>query len=507
MQEVSIMDTHMRDSHRRIITGTIILSVLANLGTLGIYLSGKGSANLSLALLGKEFLSAALIVLIAILIINKFPQEKWSKYVIVTMVGLILFITNWLMSGNREVFANFYLLMILSLLYLDMWVSIFACILVLILHTAMLVVAPQAIPLGDTTSLLAVRYFGFIFFGIASVIAASVTSKLLQTSIDKEKQSQELSGNLHTVVAGVATQADLVAASSGQLLCSATESGKAAEQVSSSVESLSEAAAEGAVFATKTTELVRKVSVAVGKAGNNVQLVNNQTVQFKNIVEDGLSAIKDQSSRMEESKQAQNSVSQAVYILNDKSKQIEEIVGLITGIANQTNLLALNAAIEAARAGEAGRGFAVVAEEVRKLAEESGQAAKNIAHLITEIQQGMNITVSEISRSNHINTEQEAAVKTTQERFGNIEQGAKNIAAAIHEVAALLQEVLGSTDEMVSNIEKISAVNEEYAASTQDITALSEQQAYSVNSIVNMARDLAGAAEELRTLAVAVKEN
>ncbi len=506
MQENDILINHIRKSHRLLITGSIVIIILANLATLGIFLSGNGSASLSLARLVKEMITSAFIILATVFLLKKYPDQVWGKYLTIVMVGSMLFSFNSIMSGSPEVFANFYLLMVFGLLYLDMQVSVFAFILVLILHTNLLLLVPEFIPKGDTAGLLAVRYFNFIFFGIASVIAASVTSKLLYNSIDKEKHAQVLTENLQAVVAGVATQAELVATSSNQVLRSASDSGKAAEQVNASVESLAEAASDGALFASQTTELVRKMAQALGNAGKNVQLVNTQTLQFRDIVEDGLEAMQEQGVRMQESKQAQESVSKAVDILNERSKQIEEFVSLITGIADQTNLLALNAAIEAARAGEAGRGFAVVAEEVRKLAEESAQAAQNIVKIIGEIQQGMSTTINEIKRSNRINTEQGNAVKTTQERFGMIEEGAQRITAAIQEVSAVVQEVLSSTEQMVNNIENISAANEESAASTQEITALSEQQAFSAKSIETMISDLAGAAEELRTLVAEFKQ-
>jgi methyl-accepting chemotaxis protein len=205
---------------------------------------------------------------------------------------------------------------------------------------------------------------------------------------------------------------------------------------------------------------------------------------------------------MQESLEAQESVSQAVYMLGNKSQEIESIVELITAIANQTNLLSLNAAIEAARAGEAGRGFAVVAEEVRKLAENSAQAARDIARLITEIQQGIVLTVKEIDHSNQLYNQQEQAVNMTRQMFSHIEEGAHSITDAIQEVSAVLEEVLSSTDEMVQNMDNVAANNEESAASIQEIAALSKQQTDEVTSIVEMARKLAESSEQLKKLVV-----
>lgn len=504
MQENDMLIENMRNSHRLLIGAAIIIVVLANITTLLLYLTGKGSAELTLTKILIEIVGVTLTIGLTMLVVKKFPSSTWVRYITVIMLGICIFLFNIVMKSAPEIFANFYLVMGLSLIYLDMRLSVFATVLTLLLHTILIIVAPQIIPPGNMVQNMAVRYVNFIYFGIASAAVASVVSKVMRISIEKELQSANLTNSLQTVVAGVAAQAELVAQSATKLLISATDTGKAAQQVNASVESLAEAASEGAVYATKTTEVVKGMSLALGNAGDNVQLVNEQSLQFQHIVDQGMDAMREQNHMMQESNKAQESVSKSVYLLNDRSKRIEEIVGLITGIANQTNLLALNAAIEAARAGNAGRGFAVVAEEVRNLAEESRQAAQNIAQLISEIQQGMDITVAGIDHSNRINQGQENAVKKTQEMFTHIEQGAKNITGAIQEVAAVVEEVLSSTDEMVNNIENMSAGNQESAASTQEITALSEQQAISVKVIVDMIRELTGAAEDLRKLVAGV---
>lgn len=507
MQGNDLLLDNMQKSHWLLIRAAVIIVILANLTTLLLYFSGKGSAELTLIKIIIEILGVGSTIGLTTIVIKNYPDKTWGRYITIMMLGICILLFDIVMSGAPEVFADFYLVMGLSLLYLDIRMSIFATVLVLILHTLLVMVVPQILPPGEIARTLAVRYMTFIFFGIAAVAVASVVSRLMNVAIAKEEQATALSENLQTLITGVAAQADLVAQSSIHLLSSATDTGKAAQQVSASVESLAEAATEGAVFASKTTEVVKEMTLALGNAGSNVQLVNEQSLRFQNIVDQGMDAMRKQSRMMQESNRAQESVSKSVYVLNDRSKRIEEIVGLITGIANQTNLLALNAAIEAARAGEAGRGFAVVAEEVRNLAEESRQAAQNIASLIGEIQNGMNSTVAEIDHSNQISKEQETAVLRTHEMFSQIEQGTKNITGAIQEVSAILEEVLGSTDEMVGNIENISAGNEESAASTQEITALSEQQAISVREIVDMTRDLAGAAEDLRKLVAGFTDN
>jgi len=243
------------------------------------------------------------------------------------------------------------------------------------------------------------------------------------------------------------------------------------------------------------------MSVALESAGKHVLQVSNQSSQFNKIVEDGMEAMKQQTAFMQDSRTAQQRVSEAVHELNDKSAEIVKIVELITGIADQTNLPALNAAIEAARAGDAGRGFAVVAEEVRKLAEGSAEAAQNISRLIGEIQDGMHDTVKQIELSNKISEQQYEAVQKTQAMFAEVEQGASRINDAIQEISAILQQILASTEDVVGEVEQISASTEESAAATQQITALVNQQQEAVESVAKAIVNIEQSAAQLKELA------
>jgi len=174
-------------------------------------------------------------------------------------------------------------------------------------------------------------------------------------------------------------------------------------------------------------------------------------------------------------KDAVEESAEVVQGLGERSKQIGEIVSVITGIAEQTNLLTLNAAIEAARAGEAGRGFAVVADEVKNLAEESKGAAEKISTLIKETQ-----------------SETERAVKSMEAGTAEVEEGAnivnealvalENIAAGSQEVANMVEEISASTQQqqvgienVVKSIDGIAAVAQESAAGTQEASGAAQE--------------------------------
>ena len=189
------------------------------------------------------------------------------------------------------------------------------------------------------------------------------------------------------------------------------------------------------------------------------QDANRLALETSNLAEQGGSAV-------------QKSI-QAMTLIRESSRQIGEIIRVISEIASQTNLLALNAAIEAARAGEHGMGFAVVADEVRKLAERSNQAAREISSLIKESSQ-------RVEEGSHLSDETAAALK---EIIHGVEATAKEIA----EIASAAVEQAANAQEVSRAIQNVGQVTEQAAAGSEEMASSSEElgaQAQSLGELV-----------------------
>jgi len=179
---------------------------------------------------------------------------------------------------------------------------------------------------------------------------------------------------------------------------------------------------------------------------------------------------------------------ETVKELGKSSDQIGEIVTVIDDIADQTNLLALNAAIEAARAGEQGRGFAVVADEVRKLAERTTKATKEIAGMIKKIQADTAGAVSSMQEGTRQVDQGIAMADKAGNSLKEIVQVSQKVTDMVMQIAAASEQQSSASEQISQNVEAISTVTGQTASSTQQIARAAED----LNSLTDNLQQLVG---------------
>jgi methyl-accepting chemotaxis protein len=192
-----------------------------------------------------------------------------------------------------------------------------------------------------------------------------------------------------------------------------------------------------------------------------------------------------------------NSSAQVIDSLGARSNEISQIIDTISGIAAQTNLLALNAAIEAARAGEQGRGFAVVADEVRKLAEQSSEATKQISALIVEIQTDTQRAVAAMNKGTHEVSIGTDVVNTANQAFQEINDLVKTVSTQVQEISSEIQLTADGSNKIVEAVSEINGISETIVDQTQTVSAATEEQSASIEEIAASSQVLSNMALEL----------
>lgn len=277
------------------------------------------------------------------------------------------------------------------------------------------------------------------------------------------------------------------------------ETSASAEEVARTVEEIAKGATDQAAEAEKGAALTTNLANKFNDLNENT---DNMLVSASDVMEANLAGVKAMEELHEKTKlndEATEKIENAIIELDNKTKHIGDILETISSIAEQTNLLALNASIEAARAGEYGKGFAVVADEIRKLAEDSRDAADEIKEIVVNITSDSTRTVEIMKEVKERSIEQAEAVEHVNSSFNQISQAIDSISVKIESISEFVKEMNVDNENLVAAIENISAVSEETAAASQEVTASMQQQAMAVDEV-------ARAADRLNELSVKLND-
>lgn len=314
------------------------------------------------------------------------------------------------------------------------------------------------------------------------------------------EQFNEMLVMLGKMLAQVATTAKEVNNSAEQLSLGTEESVKVTEQIAAAIEQVAAGTDNQAKSIEETSNGITEMITHVQQVDEHVASVAEASEQANKATHDGDQAIIHTIEQMEAINNAVSVSAGTVRTLGERSNEIGQIVTVITGIAEQTNLLALNAAIEAARAGEQGRGFAVVAEEVRKLAEQSGEAAEKISVLIKEIQDETGKAVRAMEDGTVEVQQGIVVVQQAGHSFNEIGEAIKNMAVRANKVAARTQEMAFAANQAASAVENIASIAQETAASSEEVAAGTEEQTANMEELAASAASLSNIASQLQDL-------
>jgi len=276
---------------------------------------------------------------------------------------------------------------------------------------------------------------------------------------------------LHDIISQVAASTEHIASASEEISSSATQVAQSAETQKDQTSQVATAMQEMSSTVTQVSDNSRQASDNAKEAGDLARTGGSVVSQTVEVIKSVADATRDTSSKIEE--------------LGRSSDQIGQIIGVIDDIADQTNLLALNAAIEAARAGEQGRGFAVVADEVRKLAERTTQATKEIAQMIKTIQE-----------------ETKKAVQAMKSGTDKVDAGVESA----REAGAALEKIIHSADGVQDMVTHIATAATQQASATEQVNSNMEQIAKMVHQSSIGAQESARACQDLSNLALDLQQ-
>jgi len=249
----------------------------------------------------------------------------------------------------------------------------------------------------------------------------------------------------------------------------------ATQKVAQSMQEISAASATTAESIEEQNTMTQTIQEAIVETGDHSKKMVTIATDSNHGIQENLQVMEELKEQARQIAQTNCEVTEAMDRLQDKTKEVANIAGMILSISSQTNLLALNASIESARAGEAGRGFAVVAGQIRQLSEQTKKSTEAITGIVNELNENANEVVKAVEISVDAANSQSEKILSAAETFEKLNVNMADLVRIIQEIDTQISGLSDSNNRIVENISHLSAATEEVTASAEQVHQMSEQ--------------------------------
>lgn len=311
------------------------------------------------------------------------------------------------------------------------------------------------------------------------------------------KAADDMKSQLRQLILKVKESCEQVTASSQELNSHSSETSDASREISTFIEQIAASANHQYDKTNTLTTAIKNVASHFNEIADNTSKVKDMSHSTEEEANKGKEAVQNTINQIHVIRDTVQDLAEVIEKLNERSKAINSIVNVISDIAEQTNLLALNAAIEAARAGEQGKGFAVVAEEVRKLAEQSRDSAKNVTTIIKKIQEETKEVVAKMQYGFQEVEKGETIAIAAGESFEHILSSISTTVREIDEVTKGTEQIADNTVKIFNEIDEVRQLASEVASGSSEAASKVDTQDKAIHNINESSKQLAKLSEEL----------
>lgn len=455
----------------------------------------KGSLNLVLC----SIILAP--IMVTAIRLNKKIDNNIKAVIIPLMPGILGLAVIYMDGGSSYIFLTLMSASCMSALYFNPKTHLVYTIILNVLIGVFISIFKVSM-LGEATgnSLLSANILRLNIGLIVLYFLTKWGREYIEYAFQSTQKSQELLSELQDIMQTICKNTEILNSNIEQVNHNMKITTHSNSAITIAMEQTAIGIQEQAIGVTDIAHMITEGNDIITKAKHTSITLDDISKHMNNVVDENTVIITDMSTQMNTINGAIGSALSTVIDLDENIGQITVFLNAITNIAKQTNLLALNASIEAARAGEAGRGFTVVAQEVKKLAEESGQTVEDIYKIITTLQTKAQVSKERVEAGSTAVISGKMMVQGVNDTFERLKNSIDDLNVSMRVEFKAIEEVMNLFKQISDQTNSLASISEEHSAAVEEINATTQTQNKNINEMSETLKELKELSNNLECL-------